>query len=95
MRRYDILKGDSTTAGGTVEGGDAHDTVNHREQAFENDPVWCPACSTMGRIVCDGPRISMKSPDGCEAALSDDLCVCQCSPSPRLVPSQNTSYMDM
>ncbi|GLQ52320.1 PAAR domain-containing protein [Dyella flava] len=95
MRRYDILKGDSTTAGGTVEGGDANDMVNNREQAFENDPVWCPACNTLGRIVCDGPRISMKGPDGREAALSDDLCVCRCSPSPRLIPSQSTSYVDV
>lgn len=93
-RRYDILKGDRTTAGGTVEGGDGNDRVRDREQAYENDPVWCPACDTMGRIVCTGPRLSMTSPDGREAALSDDLCVCHCTPSPLLLPSQYTSYMD-
>jgi uncharacterized Zn-binding protein involved in type VI secretion len=95
VRRYDILKGDRTTAGGTVEGGDGNDRVNNREQAYEDDPVWCPACKTMGRIVCYGPRLSMKGPDGREGALSDDLCVCGCNPSPRLIPSQYASYMDV
>lgn len=93
-RRYDILKGDSTTAGGTVEGGDANDKVGDREQAYETDPVWCPACNTMGRIVCVGSRQSMSGPDGREGALSDDLCVCLCNPSPLLIPSQYTSYME-
>ncbi|WP_082055043.1 PAAR domain-containing protein [Cupriavidus basilensis] len=95
MRRYDILKGDSTTAGGIVEGGDANDRVGGREQAYEGDPVWCPACNSMGRIVCEGPRQSMRGEDGREAALSDDLCVCRCTTSPRLVPSQYTSYTDV
>jgi uncharacterized Zn-binding protein involved in type VI secretion len=95
MRRYDILKGDLTTAGGTVEGGDANDKVGNRDQAYEGDPVWCPACRSMGRIVANGLRVSMKGPDGREAALSDDQCVCLCDPSPRLVPSQNTSYVDV
>ena len=94
-RRYDITKGDSTTVGGVVEGGDGNDTLGGREQAYENDPVWCPACKTMGRIVCVGPRLSMTAPDGREAALSDDLCVCRCDQSPRLIPSQYSSYMDI
>ncbi|MEJ0003867.1 MAG: PAAR domain-containing protein [Pararobbsia sp.] len=93
-RRYDILKGDKTTAGGTVEGGDDNDKVGHREQAYEDDPVWCPSCETMGRIVCVGSRLPMRGPDGREGALSDDLCVCQCNPSPSLIPSQYTSHMD-
>jgi PAAR motif len=95
MRRYDILKGDKTTSDGTVEGGDTTDKVGDREQAYETDPVWCPVCQTMGRIGCTGPRLSMKGSDGREGALSDDLCICQCDPSPRLIPSQYTSYMDV
>ena len=74
-RRYDIVKGDTTTTGGVVLGGDSNDTLNGREQAYENDPVWCPVCKTVGRIVCTGKRWSMTGPDGREAALSDDLCV--------------------
>lgn len=95
MRRYDIIKGDKTSVGGTVEGGDATDKVGDRDQAYENDPVWCPVCKTMGRIVGVGPRVPMTSPDGRQAALSDDLCVCGCDPSPFLIPSQYSSYMDM
>jgi uncharacterized Zn-binding protein involved in type VI secretion len=94
-RRYDIVKGDATTAGGIVQGGDSNDMLNGREQAYETDPVWCPVCKSMGRIVCVGPRLSMTGPDGREAALSDDLCVCLCNPSPRLIPSQGASYMDV
>jgi uncharacterized Zn-binding protein involved in type VI secretion len=95
MRRYDIVKGDATTVGGEVQGGDAGDVIGDREQAYENDPVWCPACKTMGKIVCDGQRISTTGPDGREAALSDDLCVCRCPTPPRLVPSQAVSYIEV
>ncbi|WP_183035308.1 PAAR domain-containing protein [Cupriavidus sp. UME77] len=94
-KRYDITRGDATTSGGTVEGGRRDDKVGDREQAYEGDPVWCPVCKTMGRIVCAGPRLSMTGPDGRQAALSDDLCVCRCDPSPRLIPSQHASYMDV
>ncbi|CAN7295420.1 PAAR domain-containing protein [Trinickia sp. LjRoot230] len=95
VRRYDILKGDKTTAGGTVTDGSSLDTIADREQAYEGDHIWCPSCRSVGRIVCDGLRISMKGVDGREGALSDDLCVCKCSPSPRLIPSQYSSYVDV
>lgn len=95
VRRYDILKGDKTTSDGTVMVGDSNDRIGEREQAYELDQIWCPACKSMGRIVCDGPRLSMKGPDGREGALSDDLCVCECDPSPRLLPSQQSSYVDV
>ena len=95
MRRYDIVKGDTTTAGGIVQAGDGKDLIGDREQAYENDPVWCPACKTMGKIVCDGPRISTTGPDGRQAALSDDLCVCRCPTPPRLVASQTVSYIEV
>jgi len=95
VRRYDILKGDKTTSGGVVLGGDSNDRVGDREQAYEHDEVECPSCEERGRIVCDGPRISMRGPDGRESALSNDLCVCKCSPAPRLLPSQNSSYVDV
>ncbi|AQV93832.1 PAAR domain-containing protein [Cupriavidus necator] len=95
MRRYDITKGALTTAGGIVIGGDGNDLVEGLEQAYESDPVWCPVCKTVGRIVCVGPRLSMTGPEAREAALSDDLCVCRCVPSPLLVSSQHASYMDV
>lgn len=95
IRRYDIMKGDKTTSDGTVLGGDANDRIGDREQAYERDEVWCPTCQSMGFIVCDGPRLSMKDPNGREGALSDDLCVCKCDPPPRLLPSQRLSCVDV
>lgn len=95
VRRYDILKGDRTTADGTVMGLDSRDTIGHAQQAYERDEVWCPTCQSMGVIVCGGPRFPATGPDGRESALSDDLCVCKCEPSPRLLPSQSTSYVDV
>jgi hypothetical protein len=95
VRRYDILKGDRTTSNGTVLGGDSNDRIGNREQAYERDEVWCPECLSMGQIVCDGPRLSMRGPDGREAALSDDLCVCKCHAPPRLLPSQQSSFVDV
>ncbi|TCW83950.1 PAAR domain-containing protein [Burkholderia sp. SRS-46] len=94
MRRYDIVKGDLTTVGGIVQAGDGTDMLHGREQAHEHDPVLCPVCKTVGKIVCDGPRISTTGPDGRQAALSDDLCACLCPPPPRLVASQTVSYID-
>jgi uncharacterized Zn-binding protein involved in type VI secretion len=94
VRRYDIKKGDSTSVGGIVVGGDGTDLLGGREQAYEHDPVWCPVCKTMGKIVCVGPRLPMIGPDGREAALSEDLCVCRCAPRPFLIPSQHVSYVD-
>ncbi|CAM2168930.1 PAAR domain-containing protein [Paraburkholderia sacchari] len=95
VRRYDILNGDRTTADGTVMSRDSGDKIGIRDQAYEYDEVWCPACQSIGRIVCNGPRFSMKGPDGREGALSDDLCVCKCDPPPRLIPSQYLSYVDI
>ncbi|WP_414443473.1 PAAR domain-containing protein [Burkholderia sp. 22PA0106] len=95
MRRYDICKGDHTTAGGTVIGGDPDNRILGREQAFELDEIWCPACQRTGRIVATGPRISSTGPDGRESALSDDLCVCDCTPNPVLLASQHVSYVEV
>ncbi len=86
------MKGDRTIVGGVVEAGDSADMLNGREQAYEGDPVSCPVCKTTGKIKCDGPRLPTTGPDGRQAALSDDLCICQCTPSPRLVASQDASY---
>lgn len=31
-----------------MRGGDAHDLLGGREQAYEPDPIWCPVRKTMG-----------------------------------------------
>jgi uncharacterized Zn-binding protein involved in type VI secretion len=94
-KRYDLMQGDKTTTGATILNGDSTDMLGDREQAYEGDPVACPVCKTMGRIVCVGPRLSMTSPDGREAALSDDICLCICILSSHFLPSQYTSYMEV
>jgi len=92
-RRYSICGGDKTSANGTVQTQNSSSMIGNRARAYENDPVWCESCKKMGRIVCVGPRLGRTGPDGRKAALSDDLCVCDCHPSPLLIASQNVSCM--
>ena len=95
MKRYDIRHGDTTTSNGRVEVTSASDTIDGLAVAYENDPVWCPACKTTGRIGCVGPRVPTTGPDGRQQALGDDLCRCHCTPNPRLIASQTRSYCDV
>lgn len=62
--------------------------------ALENDPVHCPACNSTGHIVCVGPRLSERW-NGIQVALESDLCVCQCYPHLRLVPSQTMRWQSI
>jgi uncharacterized Zn-binding protein involved in type VI secretion len=89
--RHDIRDGDTTTAKGRVIASVHHDMIDGRATAYEGDPVWCPACGTTGKIVCMGERLPERGPDGRQAALSGDGCLCQCRPSPLLLPSQYRS----
>lgn len=95
LRRYDILKGDKTTVDGIVMTGDSRDLIHGREQAYEHDQIWCPACESIGFIVCTGPRLPSTGPDGRESALSGDLCMCKCEPSPFLLASQDFCYIEV
>src|SRR5690242_17182876 len=97
MTRYVILDGDRTTSNGTVcaRATATPFALNDRQIAHESDEVSCPACGTTGKIQCDGPRIPMEGPDGQRVALSDDLCICQCSPPPKLVASQQIMSIEV
>lgn len=95
VTRYYIHKGDKTTAGGTVIGGSDAMSGDGLPIAHEGDHVLCPACQSTGRILCDGPRWPMTGTDGRQTALSDDLCLCRCSPLPRLIASRHTMSMTM
>jgi hypothetical protein len=55
---------------------------------LEGDPVDCPACGGQGVIKCVMPRMSDRL-NGKEYALSDDLCICECNPPPKLIAAQN------
>jgi uncharacterized Zn-binding protein involved in type VI secretion len=89
--RHDIREGDSTTANGRVIATVRNDIIDGRAAAYEGDPVWCPKCDTTGKIVCVGERVPERGPDGRRSALSGDWCLCQCRPSPLLIPSQYRS----
>ncbi|MBR8355893.1 PAAR domain-containing protein [Burkholderia vietnamiensis] len=94
MTRYMILDGDHTTAAGTVRATATPFELGGRHIAHEGDDVICPACKTVGKIQCVGPRQPMTGPDGRPVALSDDLCICKCAPPPKLVPSQQVMSVD-
>lgn len=86
-KRFYIRAGATTTAGGTVRASSSFTTLDGKALAREGDPVDCPACGEQGLIQCVMPRLPDQS-EGKECALSDDLCICACSPSPKLVADQ-------
>jgi uncharacterized Zn-binding protein involved in type VI secretion len=94
MRRYHITVGATTTAEGTVKTGYPYSTINGQLQAREGDEVYCPTCDSTGSIACDGPRLSDYLGDR-QAALEDDLCLCKCDPSPRLITTQPLSCQEI
>ena len=85
--RYFITLGAPTTSGGKVTSGSRFRTIDGIPVAGLGDTCWCPACLSEGVIAPDGPRLD-DAIDGRQAALHDDLCVCKCSPPPRLVAAQ-------
>jgi uncharacterized Zn-binding protein involved in type VI secretion len=90
-KRYYIFAGDRTTADGVVRASSEFSRVADRALARDGDPVDCPACRTQGLIGCVGPRMS-DSFMGKEYALSDDLCICNCSLPPTLVAGQDDEF---
>ena len=92
--RHFITLGAATTAGGKVTSGSRFRTINAVPVAVEGDTCWCPACLAEGVIVPDGPRLD-ETVDGRLAALHDDLCVCKCSPPPRLIAAQTNMFQSI
>ncbi len=89
--RYYIRDGATTTAGGTVMASSGFNVIDGSPVAREGDAVDCPACGAQGRIECVMPRLS-DTFEGKEYALSNDLCICECSPPPKLVADQDIEY---
>lgn len=87
MRRYTITLGAATSTGGKVVSATCSVRINGAPIALEGDAVYCPVCKLTGKIVCVGPRIPELS-EGKHVALENDLCVCRCQPSPKLLPNQ-------
>jgi uncharacterized Zn-binding protein involved in type VI secretion len=86
-KRYLITLGAPTSAGGKVTTATSGRMIDGVAVALENDKVHCSACGSDGVIQPDGPRSSERW-NGHQYALQDDLCICKCSPPPKLVNAQ-------
>lgn len=93
FNRYFVLHGDTTTAGGEVIGTATHMTVHGKHTAIEGDKVKCPACNSVGVIKCVPPMRTITGHAQAQFAMNGDLCMCKCSPKPRLIASQNFQSM--
>lgn len=91
MKRYTITEGANTTSGGTVVSASSHGTIEGARIALEDDPIFCAACHSPGRIMCVGPRLN-ELWNGKQVALDNDLCICGCTPHPRLIANQAMRY---
>lgn len=87
MKRYTITEGAKTTSGGTVIQASSNGSISGARIAVERDQIFCPACRSSGYILCIGPRLP-EVWDGKQVALGNDLCICGCFPSPRLISNQ-------
>lgn len=91
QKRYHITDGAKTTANGTVRASAIWFKLDGAPLAREGDPVDCAACGTEGVIRCVQPRMPDHL-DGRQFALSDDLCICGCTPPPKLIAEQTTRF---
>lgn len=89
MRRFVIKLHDQTTSGARVTEGEPTATHHGTPIAYIGAALYCPACKSTGIIVASGPRLSM-SFRGKQVALENDLGMCKCKPTPRLIASQST-----
>ncbi|KPC50286.1 PAAR domain-containing protein [Amantichitinum ursilacus] len=94
MIRNNIVQGDKTTSGGVVIGASLNFTNEGRILAGEGDTCTCPACHSIGRIVCVGPRHECIY-DGRQDALEGDLVFCNCPKPHKLIASMNSMWHEM
>lgn len=90
MKRYYIVEGDKTTVNGIVQkhSGSGSTTSWHGKVVSNiGDKVVCPACKSVGVIQAVGSRLPFGN-KGYTPAMNDDICVCKCSPPPKLIHSQ-------
>ena len=91
FKRYLILLGAKTTAGGTVKTAGSIMSYEGVPYALEGDLLDCPSCGRQGIIKCVEPRLD-DTDDGRQVALEHDLCLCGCTPPPRLIANQDNEY---
>ncbi|MBC8748977.1 putative Zn-binding protein involved in type VI secretion [Paraburkholderia sp. WC7.3g] len=92
MRRYFIVLGDKTTAGGVVIQAEERFTNHGKPLAYHGAQIYCHACKSTGHI-CNVPPYRPMTLHGKQIALENDICICKCDPPPRLIASQNNASM--
>jgi uncharacterized Zn-binding protein involved in type VI secretion len=92
MNRYVLVLGDKTTAGGTITRCSAINTnYDGLPIAVQGDKILCPACGTTGYLLCVTPRHN-STYEGKPEGLSGDLCICKCTPPPKLINSKTAMF---
>jgi uncharacterized Zn-binding protein involved in type VI secretion len=91
MKRFFLLVGDRSSAGGTILDAEPASTDHGARLAFVGAEVRCDACQSTGRIVARGPRRASAAMHKI-AALDGDLCVCDCVPAPVMLASQDDMF---
>ncbi|MCM2448226.1 PAAR domain-containing protein [Rahnella sp. CG8] len=92
MNRYVLVLGDKTTAGGSIIGCSAINTsYDGLPIAVQGDKISCPACGTTGYLLCVTPRHN-STYEGKPEGLSGDLCICKCTPPPKLINSKTAMF---
>lgn len=82
-----VRNGDKTTAGGTVIAPGTNFTLMGKQIANVQCQVQCPSCNSTGSIQSVPPMPTFFDYGGIRAAFDGDLCICGCSPHPRLIAS--------
>jgi len=87
---------DKTTSNGNIQARYNGLTSGEppRNICFEGDPVICPKCKMTGTTKCIPPFRPNTGHDGRQINLDGDLCICKCSPPPRLKASNNAHTVD-
>jgi hypothetical protein len=86
-KRLLIREGDTLlpTGGEVKPRPQQYPTIYHGKLAcYEGDPVYCYACKSWGKTKCIPPYRPHTDPEGRQANLDGDLCICKCPTPPRL-----------
>ena len=82
-----IREGDSLTpGGGKVQPRPQQypSTYDGKLACYKGDPVYCNTCKSWGVTKCVPPYRPHTDPEGRQANLDGDLCLCKCPNPPRL-----------
>ncbi len=69
-------------------------TYDGKLACYEGDPVYCNTCKSWGVTKCVPPYRPDTDPEGRQANLDGDLCLCKCPIPPRLKASFDNVCME-